>query len=847
VASALVAGAAAVALLAPRSGGPGPGDAPRPAAIPLRANALNLVDLRRNRVAWHVALGRPSAGSSAGFDVVRSGDSAWVLAVGSQALLRVDLRARRATSTVRLPWVPSGRIGIGGGFVWVREDGGSAVVAVSARTGRIARRFTPDAANGIGVAYGDGSLWLAEGDAVARVDPRTGRVVSRIVERPGQQGTPERLAFAGGWLWAGSDGGYLRKIDPVAGRIVAQTTAQGRISDIAVDDDVWVTITPNDLLDQFNEDDLTLESTTPVGRDPARISVGGGRVWIANATGETVSSVTQDTLRHSVRRVTARPQTAAFGGGVLLVAATPRPTPLPPVDGDEIRVSTPQQVLFPDPAGPRTPQDREVAYATCANLLGFPDSGGAEGGILRPEVAAAMPTLSRDGRTYTFRIRRGFRFSPPSNQPVTAETFRYTIERAFAPAFRGWASADVRDIVGLSAFQAGEAAHIAGVVAHGNILRITLTAPNGAFPLLISQPYFCPVPIGTPIRPDSVARPIARNGPYYVASMSSDRTVLLRNPNYGGTRPRRPVRIVYSTGTPTSDAVSLADHGDLDYLPNNGNAGALVSYGGLLDRRYGPGSAAARSGDARYVHRPTPGTDAVVLNASRPLFRSLRMRRAVAYALDRVSLARAFDDVPGQSIVPRAVAGFGRAAPFPLRGDLRTARRLAGAGRHRATLYYCTNGAFGGSNQAKPAVLIRRQLARIGIAVTITNPSCAADNRHDANSRRADLVLASSYFPLLDPEQFVSTVVFTDFLGGALGPGLWSEPAFRRRVRRAHALQGAARVAAFRGIEHDLLRAVPLVVYGYWDGTLGYFSSRVGCRIFPPGAGVLDLGMLCKT
>ncbi len=46
-----------------------------------------------------------------------------------------------------------------------------------------------------------------------------------------------------------------------------------------------------------------------------------------------------------------------------------------------------------------------------------------------------MPDISPDGRTYTFRIRPGFRFSPPSGQAVTAETFRATIERALSPKF----------------------------------------------------------------------------------------------------------------------------------------------------------------------------------------------------------------------------------------------------------------------------------------------------------------------------------------------------------------------------------------------------------------------------
>ncbi len=46
-----------------------------------------------------------------------------------------------------------------------------------------------------------------------------------------------------------------------------------------------------------------------------------------------------------------------------------------------------------------------------------------------------MPTVSPDGRTYTFTIKPGYTFSPPSDEPVTAETFRATIERTLSPIF----------------------------------------------------------------------------------------------------------------------------------------------------------------------------------------------------------------------------------------------------------------------------------------------------------------------------------------------------------------------------------------------------------------------------
>ena len=64
-----------------------------------------------------------------------------------------------------------------------------------------------------------------------------------------------------------------------------------------------------------------------------------------------------------------------------------------------------------------------------------------------------MPTVSPDGRTYTFRIRPGFRFSPPSNEPVTAETFRLH-DRADALAARAGLPGLRPGIVGVDAYRA---------------------------------------------------------------------------------------------------------------------------------------------------------------------------------------------------------------------------------------------------------------------------------------------------------------------------------------------------------------------------------------------------------
>ena len=87
----------------------------------------------------------------------------------------------------------------------------------------------------------------------------------------------------------------------------------------------------------------------------------------------------------------------------------------------------------PGSTDPALASDFQRLSATCALLYNYPDRGYPEGASLAPEVASGPPSVSPDGRTYEFTVRRGFRFSPPSNEPVTAEAFERTFERALSP------------------------------------------------------------------------------------------------------------------------------------------------------------------------------------------------------------------------------------------------------------------------------------------------------------------------------------------------------------------------------------------------------------------------------
>ena len=252
-----------------------------------------------------------------------------------------------------------------------------------------------------------------------------------------------------------------------------------------------------------------------------------------------------------------------------------------------------------DPALASDPLSSQLLYATCATLLNYPDRAGSAGSQLIPEVAEALPTRSPDGKTYTFTIRPGFRFSPPNDQPVTAQTFKYTIERTLNHRTGSLADAFFGDIVGADAYMAGKATHISGVIAKGNKLTIRLRAPAGDLPARMSLPAFCAVPTNTPINPDGEPT-IPSAGPYYVASYTPGQgAVLLRNANYHGKRPHHFARIELTVGVPAGRAVSEIEAGTADYTTlgwwDYNITPEIPALAAGLAPRFGPGERSGRA------------------------------------------------------------------------------------------------------------------------------------------------------------------------------------------------------------------------------------------------------------
>ena len=728
------------------------------------------------------------------------------------------------------------------------EDDGPGLVRIDGATGRIVKRFSVQLrgerrSSPTGIAFGAGSVWVARGPETVRVDPASGLVMRRIP-------TPlaaNSVVFADDAVWvASAEDGRVMKIDPAIDRVTASTLLHGTITDLTVGNgSVWVAIVPDNVVYRLSPDDGSVLATFPSGPTPSALSAADG-LWIANAKGDQIVRVDRTGQREIVP-LSGQPWMTRYHAGLLWTSVgAPEPVAAD-TTGKELRIALGDDSLgTADPAVSRGPVFYQLAYATCPYLLNYPDAAGASGRVLRPEVAAALPDVSPDGRTYTFRIRPGFRFSPPSGQAVTAETFKATIERALSARFATGGRPNplgvlLPDVVGATAFAAGKATHIRGITARGDTLTIRLTRAAGDLPARLRAPFFCPVPVGTPAVPGGGrSTPIPMAGPYHVASVSDSQVVLERNPNYTGNRPRRIARIVYTNGFTEAEAISRVEHGRADYVTGRTvayDASGPLAPGGALDSSYGLASRAGRAGNARYLPSPEPGVDAIAFNTHRSLFRDARMRRAAAYALDRRALAAVYAERPSDHVVPAAVAGAGANIAYGNEPDLAAARRLVGHRKPRkATLYYC-----GPSDNQRIAEIVRANLAEIGIDVRIDQSLGCLTGPETKRLAAADLELVSHFDVVSDPAPFV------DFaLGDAYTvPGLRRDVRLRRQIERARATRVPARVRAYSRLERVLVRdAVPVAVYASAVDP-EFFSARVGCIVSQGALDFADLGALC--
>ena len=213
-------------------------------------------------------------------------------------------------------------------------------------------------------------------------------------------------------------------------------------------------------------------------------------------------------------------------GGKTSASGTTGTATTPATIGGTYVVELNTDVDYTDPGLDYLTTGWEIQYAVGCKLLNYPDRNGAQSSQLQPEVAAAFPTVSDGGKTYTFTVRKGYRFN--TGQPVTAQSFADALNRDASPMLQSPAQAFLSDIVGADDVLAGKAKTISGVVVDGDKLTISLVAPAPDLLARLAMPFFQAInpALAADRNPNGVNTP-ASCGPYYIADRIPNNSITL--------------------------------------------------------------------------------------------------------------------------------------------------------------------------------------------------------------------------------------------------------------------------------------------------------------------------------
>lgn len=316
-----------------------------------------------------------------------------------------------------------------------------------------------------------------------------------------------------------------------------------------------------------------------------------------------------------------------------------------------------------------------------------------------PDLARSW-SVSKDGRTYTFQLVPNVRWH--DGRPFSSADVKYSFEEVLLklhPRTRN-----------LAEFIESVSAPSKNVVVFRLKRRYApfltwLDEENGA--IIPRHLYQGTDPLTNPVN----LRPVG-TGPFKFESYSpGDRVVLVRNPSYFKSGLPRLDRIVFRN-IQSAQAAQAFEAGEVDLFmfPSGPDAQRFYDRPGITVTERG------REGNARIVP--------LILNNKRSPFDDVRVRRALAYALDVEFIARtAYARVlrPAKSPLTRFIpwAYTSKVQQYPHDTDRANAlldeaglRRGAGGVRFRTSLIYDVG-------FARQAELIKTQLGEVGVVVDL--------------------------------------------------------------------------------------------------------------------------------
>jgi YVTN family beta-propeller protein len=475
-------------------------------------------------------------------------------------------------------------------------------------------------------AFVRGNLWTTNrlDGTVSQIDPTLGRLVKTV-----PVGTsPVSITGNEVALWvADSLQGSVVRMNPTTGEVEATVNVGNEPSAIAVGDSVWVTNALDGTVTKISPDTNRVIATVSVGGRPSGVSIAEGVVWVTTDFGGQIVVLDEDTAAVRARVPTGnRPITVDAGTGSTWAGL------LPERDvhrGGTLKVVSDFTGSSLDPAATEDAPEVTLLSLLHDGLVGLKRTGGASSLELVPNLATSLPRPTNSGKTYTFELRPGIKYS--NGQALIVADVRESIERALAlgPS-TPLALTSIRGAQHCP--NAPEDCDLSeSIVTDDDRSTVTfqLSRPNPEFLYGLASFPASVVPSTTPMR----AMPqVPSTGAYKVDSfVPGDRVVLSRNPHFQQWSPAaRPAgyvdRIEWQMAVDTERAVDLVKNGEADWI------GGIQPKLPLMELR-------TRHGAQLHFY-PRPATYFMFMNTRVAPFDDLRVRRALNYAVDRAEVVR---------------------------------------------------------------------------------------------------------------------------------------------------------------------------------------------------------------
>ena len=518
---------------------------------------------------------------------------------------------------------------------------------------------------------------------------------------------------------------------------------------------------------------------TAAGAEPARIGVlladpggiylrwseaegarVGARVALVDPNGVTIDTVdvrwTRDAIT-ALNRGSGRAGTADINSmwwAVALEGAAPATVP-----SGTLTVPLLADPATLDPALVTSLAEKQVATQIFEGLVRFDPH-------FEP-VAAAADSFVQRGRVWRFHLRPDGRFH--DGRPVRAQDVVATLMRSLAPDTHAPRVEGLVDaIVGASAFHAGRAAAISGIIVRDS-LTLTITVTRERAPLLaeLSGPAAFLVPLDLAAAKDFAQAPVG-SGPFRFVRMGPDGVVLRAAPGRTGGVDS----LVFRRVDGPDDAALQFELGRLD----------IVSARESDERRL----TAAESDPPTTIAQDEAATYYVGLNTRLPWLARVATRRSLAASIDRALAVKVL--VPRRGRLARGLLppafGLPELPDSAWRPAPEEARAWPALPPVNGLSFWVPQGSATGERMAE---FVQAALARRGLKVRIVVRPWAEFERALLEGQ-ADLFYLSWFADGPDPAAFVASMVE----GKRLGVG--GNRTFYRNVK-VDALLAAARNA----------------------------------------------------